>query len=258
MRRLALALTAVLACMGHNGGCHADKGNPLASPAHALAVVLESDGQLELELVLVSTSSAPPRHIDEAGAVVVEAPDGATWPLEPVGLGRYHAAVDAPYRPGEAYTFRFVLDEPVATAAHVFPGSLAIAAHGYDDAPQAWLTAPPRAGEPAALAWSPAGLHALVEVWNDAGERTASTVDWSDPAIDSERWRAIPQGGELALDAFPAPGAYVLRLCAVELARRDDAPGPAPQHAVDAFGAELGWLSGALAGRCTTLDIAVP
>jgi hypothetical protein len=257
MKRLAAAVLAILCCMGHNGGCHPDKGAPLASPAHALALVLETDGELELALVLASTAASPPSHVDGATALSVVSPGGETWPLVAVGGGAYRAAVAAAFEEGAPYTFHYALDDAAAEASHAFPGTFAIEAHGFADAPRAWLEEEARAGQPLRLGWSPAGLHALVEVWNAEGERTASTLDWSSPAIDADTWRAMPNDGAVELDALPVPGDYRVRLCAVEVVRRDDAPGPGTQHAVGGFGEDLGWLSGAVAGRCTVLELSV-
>ena len=253
-----------LVLSGHNGGCHPDDGPPRPSPAHALALVLETDGTIEAELVLITTSTPQPVHIAGASTVSVTDPAGTNVTL--AGDDFAYAADDAAllhYQAAAPFTFRFSIDASTAVSHHVYEGSFELVLHGGADAPEAWLDGEPGDGDEVVVEWQPSGMHAVIDVRNDAGEVTAGTLDWSEPAIDSRIWRSLPFGGRhtLAASAFPASGAYTVRVCCVELMRRigSDGRNAAPQHLSDADGmsADLGWLSGGLAGRCAVLAVDV-
>jgi hypothetical protein len=253
-RIFVCAVTASLTGMGHNGGCHSDEGDPLPSPAHALALVLEMDGEVEAELVLVSTATEAPTHIDGASVGLLVGTASAV-PLSSVAPGTY--AVDEPqlaYEPNESYTFTFELDETTARSHRAMPGAFQISIHGGIAQPQAWITD----ADGLEVAWSPAGARVLIDVFDADGARTYATIDWDDAAIDASTWRNFPEGGTLVLPESARSGVapHRVRVCAVEIFRRDGEPKPAPQHALEGEGLAtgLGWLSGGVAGRCVSIE----
>lgn len=239
--------------MGHNGGCHADEGDPLASPAHALAVVLETDGVVEAELVLITTSTDVPTHIDGATVSVTE----SAAQLARVAPGTYAATPpDLTYAPAQPFTFVFEIDPANARAHHVFAGAFEITVHGGAEVPVAWVA---DVGDAKEVSWSPAGQRVLIDVFDATGARTHATLDWDDAAIEADTWRHFPEGGTHTLDpdAFGGVAPHRIRVCAVEVFRRDGEPKTTPQHALDGHGptSGIGWLSGGVAGRCVSLGI---
>lgn len=250
-------VAAAVASLGHNGGCHPDEGEPLASPVQALGVVLELDGEVSAELVLVSMATDTPQHVDGA-ASAVRIPGDHVVPLEPVAPGTYASRGSLPmaYEAGAHFTFELSLDEATARAHRAVPGAVALAIHGGAEVPQIWLEAD---RSEVTVAWSPAGIRALVDVFDDAGERTYATLDWDDPDISAGTWKRFPEGGSLTLPASALRGTapHRIRVCAVEVFRRDGEPVQGPQHAADGdgFSSGLGWLSGGVAGRCNVLDL---
>jgi hypothetical protein len=247
---VAFASLAAVITMGHNGSCHEDEGDPLPSPAHALALVLEIDGEMHAELALVSTSTDDPAHVDGA-EVRLEGPDGMDVALEPVGSGIY-AADGLPYAPNAPFVFWFELDEGTARAYRANPGAFDLAIHGGAEPPMAWI-------EGSEVAWSPAGQRALIDVYDANGTKTHASMSWDDAAIDASTWRGLPEGGvyQLPEEAFDGVAPHRVRVCAVEVFRRDGEPAARPQHALDGHGVtpRLGWLSGGLAGRCVWLHL---
>ena len=243
--------------MGHNGGCHPDEGDPLPSPAHGLAVVLEDEsGAVTAELSLVSTATDTPTHIDGATVELSSADfDPLTLPL--IAEGTYAAPFGSAlsYDPSAPYTFAFSIDEATARTHRASPGTFEITVHGGMDRPTAWMEADD------SVAWSPAGQSVWIEVTDGRDQRTYASVDWTDPAIDAAVWKDLPTGGthHVPAKAFDGVAPHRVRVCAVELFRRDqeiDATQTEPQHAVDGLGMDtgLGWLSGGVAGRCVTID----
>lgn len=240
--------------MGHNGGCHADDGDPLPSPVHALGMLLEEDGELSVELSLVSTATASPTHVDGAEAWLVD-PAGERSALARVGPGSY--VLDGSRSPlryvaAESFELGFVLEEGLARAYNASSGTFFLSLHGGLERPEVWLT---EAGE---VAWSPAGARVILDVHDARGERTFATLDWSDPAIGAASWRGFPSGGvaQLPASAWRGGGPHSVRVCVVEVFRRDGEPAASPQHALDGAGGTtgLGWLSGGVAGRCARLE----
>ena len=124
-------------------------------------------------------------------------------------------------------------------------GRFAMTAHGPWDRPEAWLD-----GDE--LLWSPAGLPVYVEIHDDVGEITWQSFD---PLAESPDYAAIVPGGmTLPADGFSGSGAHQILVCAVGVMRRDQLMASTLHvtEGVDAEG-QLGWLSGMVVGRCTTL-----
>jgi hypothetical protein len=258
-RIAALALVSATGLMGHNGGCHPDEGQPLGTPVSALALVLEDDGAVSAELIVVSTALDQQQRVDVADGVLL-GPGDVSYPLERVEAGRYLVA-DLEYEATEPYAFQFSIAEEAASAAHVFAGSFQLAMHGVMDVPTVELGSDSlTVGESLALDWSPAGLVALVEVRDPSGDLSYRNFDVSRP-LDYASWSGLPDSGELVIEpqAFGEPGAHEIRLCAVEVSRRDDEPSATPQHLSDGDGVSggLGSLSGMLVGRCRRLPLSV-
>ncbi len=236
--------------MGHNGGCHADEGDPLPSPVHALGVVLEQDGELSVELVLVTTSTDAPMHVN--GARATFSVEDQEVELHEGGPGRYRTTATPAAAFGSAMqlTLDFTIDDAAARAHRVHAGAFSLLLHGALDVPVVWME------DSDTVAWSPGGAAAFIEVVDADGVRTFASLDWADPDIAASTWRTLPHGGEQILPpvAFSGPAPHVVRVCAVETFRRD-APST-PQHLVDGDGPAvgLGWLSGGIAGRCAIME----
>jgi hypothetical protein len=244
-----LAMTLLTVGSGHNGGCHADDGEPLPSPVDAIALLLvDHDGSAEVGLTLLSRALVPAEHVD--GAVEVTF-DGA--PLEAAAAGIW---TSSSYGDAPSHAFAFGIGVDVARRYHVYPGSFAMTVHGPTQAPTVWI-------DGARVGWSPAGLPALVQVLRD-GAITFTNFDAHSLEFDGAAWSALQPGGALTLpdEAFPLAGSYEVRLCTVELRRRDDfgaAPTTQTQHLTegDTLSGEVGSISGALVGRCARIETAI-
>ncbi len=240
-----LALVLLTAASGHNGGCHADDAPPLPSPVNAVATVLEhEDGVVEAQLSLWSRSVIPAAHVEGAGEVTV---DGIA--MTEIAPGRFRARLDDDH--GDSHTFSFVVSAATARRYHIHGGRFRLAMHGPLDRPDAWLD-----GD--TVRWTPAGMPALVQLLRGQ-EPIYASFDGARVDLDSEDWRALAPA-----DAWPLPPEALaeadrVRVCGVEVRRRDDFAGADPQHLGqdDALEGRLGWLSGAIVGRCRAIETVV-
>jgi hypothetical protein len=108
------------------------------------------------------------------------------------------------------------------------------------------------------VSWSPGGVWAFVRVYELSGALRYTSFDPEQLEFDSDDWHGIARGQWLLpADAALERGDYQLWLCAVETLRRDDATQATTQHALDSDAIEgrLGWLSGAVVGRCQSRDL---
>lgn len=241
---LAVASWCVGLCMAHEGGCHGEPGATRPSPVNAIGMVLEhADGTVEARLSVRSDtveSATPVRARDVALSTGAD-----RHPLEG-DAGSYAALLDGvAYEPEVPFTLSFSVDGATAREHRIYAGRFSMSAHGPWDRPQAWL-------EERELFWTPGGLPAYVEVRDAGGD-----IVWQrfDPFAEAPDFDAMAPGGATLPDAAIAEGSVVV-VCAVEAMGRDELAA-APQHVtidVDLEG-RLGWLSGMVVGRCTSLAL---
>jgi len=245
---LVCAAISVSLFPGAKNGCGSKESTTtLLSPVQAVTTLLErSNGRVDAQLVLISTSTNPHQFVDTARNVQLRVPSGVHVPLISSSPGHYEASSttspDLAYVPGGTYQFRFDLDD-AAAARNVAGGSFVAVMDAPDDE-VAFSVDPPRfAGDTALVRWTPANRFAIIDVRNKTtGELTYSTFDFSQPQFDGSKWARLTSGGsrELSVDTFPEAGSYVVSLCAVAKVSDFDT----------SLSAELGALSGFLIGRC--------
>ncbi|MBN2577144.1 MAG: hypothetical protein JXP73_21460 [Deltaproteobacteria bacterium] len=247
-RGMTVALLLPL-LMGAKGGCGSKENNEkLASPVQAVATLLEgADKTVSVELVLISTATAPNQFITTAtNARLRVPPSGVEVPLVQSTAGHYTASsLTAPalvYLGGQTYQFKFDLVDEVL-AKQVSGGNFVAVLTVPDDAVTATLSkAPAFAGDLAELSWTPAARSGIINVTNASGQTTYSTFDFSTPDFDGAKWARLQAGGsfQLAVDVFPVAGTYTARVCVVSKVSDFD----------KSLSVDLGVLSGFLAGRC--------
>jgi hypothetical protein len=248
VRRGLVPAMLVPLLMGSKGGCGSKENNEkLASPVQAVATLREAaDQTVSVDLVLISTATAPNQFITTATDASLRVPSGVAVPLSQSSPGHYTATslTDAAlvYLGGQTYKFSFdLVDE--ALAKQVSGGYFVATLTVPDDVvTAAFSKAPAFAGDTATLAWTPAARSGIIDVTNAAGEATYSTFDFSTPAFDGAKWARLQTGGsfELAVDVFPTPGTYTAAVCVVTKVSDFD----------KSLSVDLGVLSGFLAGRC--------
>jgi hypothetical protein len=250
---VAAAAVAAGLCMAHEGGCHGEAGDTPPSPVNAIGMVLElEDGVTRATLGLRSdtTTAADP----VAGRAVSLSQGPQAWAMPEVAAGLHVVELaDAEPTP-TPYRITFEVDQATAEQTHVVAGSFAMEMHGPVDRPEVWFEP---VGQGIDVMWAPGGLEVIVEVV-DAGDE----VTWSNLSLfaDDPGWSAVGPGGRLALpdEAFPVTGTYRVRVCAVEVLRRDDLS-VSPQHLSTeaAVEGQLGWLSGMIVGRCSAATLTI-
>jgi hypothetical protein len=249
---LVTMLLALPVLLGSKGGCGSNENNEkLASPVQAVATLLElADKSVAVELVLISTATAPNQFITTASNARLRVPTTSEAPLEvplvQTSPGHYTASsVTAPglvYAGGQTYQFKFELVDE-ALAKQVSGGNFVAVLAVPDDVVSAAVSKPPAfAGDTAVLAWAPAARSGIINVTNAAGQTTYSTFDFSTPAFDGAKWARLQTGGsfELSVDVFPVAGTYTASVCVVDKVSDFD----------KSLSVDLGVLSGFLAGRC--------
>lgn len=234
---------------GAKNGCGSKEATQtLLSPVQAVATLLErADGQVDAELVLISTASLPDEFVETAREVQMRMPQGDAVPLLSSSPGHYGASSSSSpslvYVPGGTYQFRFDLDDEAA-AKNVAGGSFVAVMDAPDDEVTFSLDRSPKfAGDTAHVTWSPSNRYAIINIRNErTGELTYSTFDFTEPKFDGSKWSRLPKGGakDLSVDSFPEAGTYTVSLCAVAKVSDFDT----------SLSAELGALSGFLIGRC--------
>jgi hypothetical protein len=247
--KLALAALALFLLPGAKNACGSKEANTtLLSPVQAVTTLLEhEDGFVEAELVLISTAASPHQFVSSAKNASVRVPGGAEVPLKLASDGHYIASSTTDpalvYTGGETYQFSFELDDEAA-AKDVAGGNFAAVIDAPDDAVSFEIAEPPEfAGDTARITWTPAARFGIIKIRNqDTGELTYSTFDFDSPQFDGSKWARLQTGGsqELGVDTFPEAGTYIVSFCAVHKISDFDA----------SISAELGALSGFLAGRC--------
>ena len=249
LTRAGLAALCLFLLPGAKNGCGSKESNEtLKSPVQAVTTLLEqADGTVDAKLVLISTAVNPHEFVNSAENAVLRVPGGDEVSLSLDGDGHYGAssADDAKlvYSPGETYQFRFELED--SRAKQVSGGNFVAVIDAPDDAVTFEISEMPQfAGDGATITWSPSSRYGLVRVRDDAtGELTFSSFDFeSSPQFDGSKWARLTKGGtkSLGVDTFPNPGSYTVSFCAVDKVSDFDTD----------ISAELGVLSGFLAGRC--------
>lgn len=259
VHRLAAIALALTILPGH--GCLEEDEPYLPTPVTALGAVLElEDGSVRAELAVFSTALLPHAPIEQAEPVSVTGPWGtASLALDPArGLYTVTDNDALRYAPGESYRFELTIEEPVALAMHVYSGRFHAAGHGPLERTRAWAaTASVKCDEHLRVDWSPSALPAIVELVDPSGRieqiHTPAVGEQGDP------WRRLATGGFVELDGFEAPGRYMVRVCAVDVARRDGLPSAGPQHlgSPDSLATGLGSGSGVAVGRCDAVAVDV-
>jgi hypothetical protein len=245
--------------MAHEGGCHGEPGPLRPSPINAIGIVLEPEGgPVEARLWLRSDTVASAVPVSGAAEVELRA-NGTAWRLDEEAAGRYttRASVEGDGL-APSYSLAFRLDPDVADDTSVYAGSFLMTSHGPQDRPDLWLDDPPTDAASLELNVSAGGLPLWLDVLDAEG--VATWTNFTPFAADSP-WPSLDRDSPVALpaDAFPHPGSYTIRACALDVLHRDDV-GATPQHlgGDDHLEGQLGWLSGMAVGRCTSLDVTLP
>ena len=227
--------------------CKEENAKTLFSPVQAVTTLLQMhDGVVEADLALISTETNPHEFVTTAKNVELRAPGGDKVTLTQNSDGHYTASSagnsDLVYEGGETYKYSFELTDK-AEDQEVEPGDFVAVIEAPDDEVEfTWSKEPSFAGDTAKLTWKPTNRFAIVSVYGPNGELTYSTFDFTEPQFEGDKWARLKTGGSLSLsvDAFPDAGDYEVTMCAV--AKKSDFD--------EELSADLGALSGFLAGRC--------
>ncbi len=255
-RSFTLLLIALFCLPGAKSGCGSEESKEtIESPVQAVITLLElPTGEVEAELVLISTRGGAHSFVDSAQETELRVPSGAMIPLTLKSPGHYRAlSTDQPelsYLAEETYKFQFELEDEEAAGDVSGADFMGVADAPGDKVELKIKEAPSFAGDISLLEWSPKEHFALIKIFNEQGSLIWANFDFRDPDFDGSKWARLKKGGEMELgvEVFPEVGEYKVRLCAVEKVSDFD----------KSLSPELGLLSGFLIGRCVEETLVVP
>ena len=144
LSKATLMLLAAVWLPAAKNGCGSEEANEtFNSPVQAVTHLLElPDGNVEADLVLISTDKNPHQFVDSAKNVTVRTPDGDKITLSLTTPGHYTATTDddakLKYVAGGRYQFTFELED--SSADQVSGGNFAAVMDAPDDTVSADLS----------------------------------------------------------------------------------------------------------------------
>lgn len=248
-----------LGTTGKKSGCSDEELATLTSPVQAVATIYHhTDGTVEADLTLISTSVNPSVFVNEATdtklRVISKTGDVVSVPLAHSAQGHYSATSSASaelaWEPGAVYAFDFDLEEDTRET-RIEGGKYTAQVTAPEQGVTLTVTEAPLA--PGLLAKvSVTGLYqkGIVRVVGPDGVETYSNWNMDTPDFDGSKWNSllVGQSQTIPAKAFPDSGAYVLEFGACTYVSGFD----------PALSADLGVLSGFLACEGTEIGLDVP
>ncbi len=232
--------------------CNLEKLKTLKSPVQAVTTLFEqTDGTVEAELILISTSDAKNHEfITTAEKVKLRMPEGDIVELIQKENGHYRANSKdnqkLVYHSEKTYQFKFDLPSE-AEEEGVHPGNFVATTETPKDKVEfSWKKKPGFSGDTSELTWKPTSLKGIITVYGPDNKITYSTFDFSKPQFSGDKWARLGAFGKITLsvDVFPKPGDYRVVMCGVNKKSGFDKQ----------LSADLGVLSGFLAGTCAQTE----
>jgi hypothetical protein len=248
-----------LGSSGKKSGCSDEEIATLTSPVQAVATIYHhSDGAVEADLTLISTSVNPSVFVNEAEStklrVIGTAGEVASVALVHSAKGHYTAtSTDQPalvWEPGIVYAFDFDLEEDTRETK-IKGGKYSAQVTAPDGGVTLEVSEAPLAPLLVArITITGAYQKGLLRVFGPDGDETYSNWNMEHPDFDGSKWNSLVVGGThtIAAAAFPVSGSYTITFGACSYVSGFDS----------SLSADLGLLSGFLACEGTEIDLEVP